>query len=48
MAEALNAVDFASDGEMAPIAELDTWTTLFFDHHEPRNGQSTRRPPGRL
>jgi diketogulonate reductase-like aldo/keto reductase len=36
MAENLNVFDFAlTDDEMAPIAALDTGTSLFFDHHDP-------------
>jgi 2,5-diketo-D-gluconate reductase A len=36
MAENIDVFDFALTGDqMAEIAELDTGTTLFFDHHDP-------------
>ncbi|WRZ95365.1 aldo/keto reductase [Streptomyces sp. NBC_01007] len=37
MAENIDIFDFElNDGQMAAIATLDTGTTLFFDHHDPK------------
>lgn len=38
-----------TDEQMARIATLDTGSSLFFDHHDPRHGHLARRsPPGDL
>lgn len=36
MAQNFDVFDFAlTDAQMARIADLETGTTLFFDHHDP-------------
>jgi len=45
MRENIDVFDFElTDDEMARLAAMDTGTTLFFDHRDPRHGQLAQQP----